>query len=181
MTAHDGCRVSPFRNPRIKALLAAPRGLSRPHASFIGSMCQGIHQTPQTDKQHPARHSNSNSWTTIQKNYNTYANDHKTIYIKPDSITESGEICAAARRETPPCRSRPLSSSQTTTAPATPASHKKDPTRKGADRGGRGAQERHPCCFTRPERAGRFDVPHLQAQRLIINGHCCGLFSVERR
>jgi hypothetical protein len=29
--------VSPFGNPRIKALLAAPRGFSQPHTSFIGS------------------------------------------------------------------------------------------------------------------------------------------------
>ena len=43
---HDGWWVSPFRNPRIKALLAAPRGLSQPHTSFIGPVCQGIHHTP---------------------------------------------------------------------------------------------------------------------------------------
>jgi hypothetical protein len=41
-----GRRVPPFGNPRIKALSAAPRGLSRPHTSFIGTVCQGIHHTP---------------------------------------------------------------------------------------------------------------------------------------
>ena len=46
VTAHDGRRVSPFRNPRIKARLAAPRGLSQPATSFIGPVCQGIHHTP---------------------------------------------------------------------------------------------------------------------------------------
>ena len=35
VTAHDGCRVSPFRNPRIKARSAAPRGLSQLATSFI--------------------------------------------------------------------------------------------------------------------------------------------------
>lgn len=35
VTAHDGCRVSPFGHPRIKARLTAPRGLSRPPTSFI--------------------------------------------------------------------------------------------------------------------------------------------------
>ena len=46
VTAHDACRVSPFGHPRIKAWLTAPRGLSRPPTSFIGSWCQGIHRAP---------------------------------------------------------------------------------------------------------------------------------------
>ena len=46
VTAHDDCRVSPFGNPRIKAWLTAPRGLSWPPTSFIGSWCQGIHRAP---------------------------------------------------------------------------------------------------------------------------------------
>ena len=37
VTPHDGCRVTPFGHPRIKARLTAPRGLSRPPTSFIGS------------------------------------------------------------------------------------------------------------------------------------------------
>lgn len=44
--AHDGRWVPPFGNPRIKALLAAPRGISQPQTSFIGPVCQGIHHTP---------------------------------------------------------------------------------------------------------------------------------------
>ena len=43
VTPHVGCRVSPFRHPRIKAQSAAPRGLSQPLTSFIGRRCQGIH------------------------------------------------------------------------------------------------------------------------------------------
>ena len=46
VTAHDDCRVSPFGHPRITARLTAPRGLSRPPTSFIGSWCQGIHRAP---------------------------------------------------------------------------------------------------------------------------------------
>jgi len=46
VTAHDDCRVSPFGNPRIKAWLTTPRGLSRPPTSFIGSWYQGIHRAP---------------------------------------------------------------------------------------------------------------------------------------
>ena len=37
VTGHDSCRVSPFGNPRIKARLAAPRGISQPPTTFIGS------------------------------------------------------------------------------------------------------------------------------------------------
>ncbi len=46
VTTHDDRRVSPFGHPRIKARLTAPRGLSRPPTSFIGSWCQGIHRAP---------------------------------------------------------------------------------------------------------------------------------------
>jgi hypothetical protein len=44
VTPHDGCRVSPFGYPRIKAWSAAPRGFSQPPTSFIGSRRQGIHR-----------------------------------------------------------------------------------------------------------------------------------------
>ena len=34
--------VAPFRHPRIKAYLAAPRGFSQPHTTFFGFWCLGI-------------------------------------------------------------------------------------------------------------------------------------------
>jgi hypothetical protein len=46
VTGHDSSQVSPFGNPRITARLTAPRGLSQPPTSFIGSWCQGIHRAP---------------------------------------------------------------------------------------------------------------------------------------
>ena len=46
VTPHDWCGVSPFGHPRINARLAAPRGLSQPPTSFIGSWCPGIHRVP---------------------------------------------------------------------------------------------------------------------------------------
>ena len=46
VTGDESSRVSPFGNPRITARLAAPRGLSQPPTSFIGSWCQGIHRAP---------------------------------------------------------------------------------------------------------------------------------------
>lgn len=44
VTRHHSRRVSPFGHPRITARLTAPRGLSQPPTSFIGSSCQGIHR-----------------------------------------------------------------------------------------------------------------------------------------
>src|ERR687898_2041302 len=44
VTPHDGCWVSPFGHPRIKAWSAAPRGFSQPPTSFIGVRRQGIHR-----------------------------------------------------------------------------------------------------------------------------------------
>ena len=44
MIGHDPDRVSPFGNPRIKAYLAAPRGLSQLTTSFVASCRQGIHR-----------------------------------------------------------------------------------------------------------------------------------------
>jgi hypothetical protein len=46
MTGYKPGRVAPFGNPRFKACLAAPRGLSQPTASFIAFQRQGIHQLP---------------------------------------------------------------------------------------------------------------------------------------
>ena len=46
VTRHDPCQVIPFGDPRIKASLAAPRGLSQPATSFIGFQRLGIHRVP---------------------------------------------------------------------------------------------------------------------------------------
>ena len=52
VTRHHSCRVSPFGHPRITARLTAPRGLSQPPTSFIGSQCQGIHHAPLNTYKH---------------------------------------------------------------------------------------------------------------------------------
>ncbi len=56
VTPHDWCGVPPFGNPRINARLTAPRGLSQPPTSFIGSWCQGIHRAPLTTWPHKKTH-----------------------------------------------------------------------------------------------------------------------------
>lgn len=52
VTRHHSCRVSPFGHPRIHARLTAPRGISQPPTSFIGSRCQGIHHVPLNTYKH---------------------------------------------------------------------------------------------------------------------------------
>ena len=110
--AHDGRRVSPFGNPRIKARLAAPRGLSQPPTSFIGPVCQGIHHTPlqatHTTKVHGRKIPLANSQTT---NHHT-KNDHKTIET---NNRVRFEINSKTKIQKLLFCSRPLSSSQATT------------------------------------------------------------------
>ena len=45
-TGHNSRQVAPFGNPRFKACLAAPRGLSQPTTSFIACQRLGIHRLP---------------------------------------------------------------------------------------------------------------------------------------
>ena len=67
VTRHHSCRVSPFGHPRIHARLAAPRGISQPPTSFIGSRCQGIHHAPLNTYTH------KNQETKIAKTNKTQA------------------------------------------------------------------------------------------------------------
>ena len=100
VTPHDWCGVPPFGHPRINARLAAPRGLTQPPTSFIGSWCPGIHRVPLT------------TWP------------HKKPHNRPRKETNCAalhKLCYRVRR----C-SRPLCSSQRTTShpprdPAGPA------------------------------------------------------------
>src|SRR5215204_5564016 len=96
VTPHDWCGVPPFGNPRINARLTAPRGLSQPPTSFIGSWCQGIHRVPLTTWPHKKP-------TTPPPEGSVAAGLHKPCYYR-------------VRR----C-SRPLCSSQRTTSHHLPA------------------------------------------------------------
>ena len=80
MPAHDGRRVAPFGNPRIEAMLEAPRGLSHPQTSFIGTVCQGIHHTPFRAAHAPKNPNDSFKRQTT--NHHTVKNDHKTIDLE---------------------------------------------------------------------------------------------------
>ena len=70
---------------------AAPRGLSRPHASFIGTVCQGIHHCALHDNQptNPKRARGTDAANTQRKtqnvsNWNTRLSDHHTHQPHPN-------------------------------------------------------------------------------------------------
>ena len=114
VTAHDGCRVPPFGNPRIKALSAAPRGLSRPHTSFIGPVCQGIHHTPLQATPTPTR---GRARKQLPANSRT-THHHTKMITKRSKRLKTMSSIRNQQQETgtkPESCSRPLSSSQTTT------------------------------------------------------------------
>lgn len=97
MTRHNSCRVSPFGHPRIHARLTAPRGISQPPTSFIGSQCQGIHHAPlNTYNTKPKNESPKNP----QKNRN------------PRATTKLHTTDTQPKSRAPRC-SQPLSTNQT--------------------------------------------------------------------
>ena len=110
---HQGWRVPPFGDPGIKALSAAPPGLSRPHTSFIGPVRQGIH--------HCALTSDAPASPAKTKFANT-SDDTSTQHVKmitkrpnehPRNKSRSPFEINRNKKKTLSC-SRPLSSSQTT-------------------------------------------------------------------
>ena len=133
MPAHDGRRVAPFGNPRIEAMLEAPRGLSHPQTSFIGTVCQGIHHTPFRAAHAPKKPNDSFKRQTT--NHHTVKNDHKTIDLETRLQKEAWRNRDKANDDiTSSHCSRPLSSSQTTTRPdrTRPAARKADGVPPGA-------------------------------------------------
>lgn len=109
---HDGRWVPPFGNPRIKALSAAPRGISQPQTSFIGPVCQGIHHTPlqATHTQHAC------AARFLQQIPRRQIITLKMITKRSKRTTEFDSKSTAKQRSKKPLLcSRPLSSSQATT------------------------------------------------------------------
>ena len=82
VTVHDDSRVPPFGHPRIKALSATPRGLSRPDTSFIGSWYQGIHRAPLNTYTH-GETSSRNSQTLQSSNLLLDARIHYPVHKHP--------------------------------------------------------------------------------------------------
>ena len=122
---HDGCRVTPFRNPRIKASSAAPRGISLPATSFIGPVCQGIHHTPLQATPHtgdPQDQTNTGRQIiNTLRSQNDQTNNQTPIKGDPVEIHQYKQTTTShPQRGGHAVRSRPLSSSQTTTPHHTP-------------------------------------------------------------
>ena len=110
MTRHHSCRVSPFGHPRIHARLTAPRGISQPPTSFIGSQCQGIHHAP------------LNTYNTKPKAKKNFEIAHQ--HTKKPTPPKGSEPPAAR------C-SQPLSTNQTP-HPTTKAGQQQPTPRRGA-------------------------------------------------
>ena len=123
VTPHDWCGVPPFGHPRINARLAAPRGLSQPPTSFIGSWCPGIHRVPSTSWPHK-----NPTHTPHQPRPKTHPADHM-------GGTPTNKLC---KTEIKRC-SRPLCSSQRPTSDPpprprqTPATTRRCEIRKAPD------------------------------------------------
>ena len=109
VTRHHSCRVSPFGHPRINARLAAPRGLSQPPTSFIGSQCQGIHHAPLNTYKHKTNIRNC----TSENNHHTPPTPHK------EKAGGTGPLLARC--------SQPLSTNQTPHTPP-PKMERQQPT-----------------------------------------------------
>ena len=131
-------------------MLEAPRGLSHPQTSFIGTVCQGIHHTPFRAAHAPKNPNDSFKRQTT--NHHTVKNDHKTIDLETRlQKKKPGEIAIKqTMTETSSHCSRPLSSSQTTTHP----SNDPDTAHRPADR-----PRGHPENRTRPSRGWRSGNP----------------------
>ena len=99
-------------------MLEAPRGLSHPQTSFIGTVCQGIHHTPFRAAHAPKNPNDSFKRQTT--NHHTVKNDHKTIDLETRLIQKRRAWRNRDKANddiTSSHCSRPLSSSQTTTRP----------------------------------------------------------------
>ena len=92
-------------------MLEAPRGLSHPQTSFIGTVCQGIHHTPFRAAHAPKNPNDSFKRQTT--NHHTVKNDHKTIDLETRlQKKKPGEIAIKQAGQKILHCSRPLSSSQ---------------------------------------------------------------------
>ena len=114
-------------------MLEAPRGLSHPQTSFIGTVCQGIHHTPFRATHAPKNPNDSFKRQTT--NHHTVKNDHKTIDLETRLQKRAWRNRDKANDDiTSSHCSRPLSSSQTTTHPdrTRPAARKADGVPPGA-------------------------------------------------
>ena len=114
-------------------MLEAPRGLSHPQTSFIGTVCQA--STIRPSGRHTPRKNPNDSFKRQTTNHHTVKNDHKTIDLETRLQKRAWRNRDKANDDiTSSHCSRPLSSSQTTTHPdrTRPAARKADGVPPGA-------------------------------------------------
>jgi hypothetical protein len=102
VTRHHSCRVSPFGHPRIHARLTAPRGISQPPTSFIGSQCQGIHHAPLNT------YTQNRSFNS-RKNQRNCITTHHTTHPQPgpgDPLRDARNHYPQIKHHTPPPKTR---------------------------------------------------------------------------
>ena len=176
VTAHDGCRVTPFRNPRIKASSAAPRGISLPATSFIGPVCQGIHHTPLQATPHtgdPQDQTNTGRQIiNTLRSQNDQTNNQTPIKGDPVEIHQYKQTTTS---HPPKGRPRgPLAStlqfSNHHATPHTPTRNTREGTHGGhpnanpPHKEGRGGQGTQQHAHTRPHKGGATILPRQHAR-----------------
>jgi hypothetical protein len=109
MPGHYSGRVSPFGSPRIKACLAAPRGLSQPATSFFASCRLGIHRVPFCA--YPSKWRNCCTQCDIHLSKNPLRNtDRRAILSRAPTRTSSLSArgipwrIPESNRQPPPCK-----------------------------------------------------------------------------
>ena len=174
--SHDGWRVPPFGHPGIKALLAAPPGLSRPHTSFIGPVCQGIHHTPFTTTPQPHKRSRERRrpQRIHARRHIITLHDHKTIQAtNPKKTFEFIEITATPTTRKPQVllastiqfsNHHAPTTPPTRTTPATPrTTDGHEPHQNESWGGGPGTQKHAHTTPRHPERRrNQRSLPHQQ-------------------
>ena len=175
VTAHDGCRVTPFRNPRIKASSAAPRGISLPATSFIGPVCQGIHHTPLQATPHTGNpQDQTNTGRQIintlrsqndQTNNQTPKTGTRSKYIstsRPRPATPTGAATRSARVHSPVLKPpRHTTHPHPATTGQEPMAGTRTPTPDKEGRGGQGTQQH---AHTRPHNRDATILPRQHAR-----------------
>ena len=152
-------------------MLEAPRGLSHPQTSFIGTVCQGIHHTPFRAAHAPKKPNDSFKRQTT--NHHTVKNDHKTIET---NNRVRFEINSKTKIQKPLFCSRPLSSSQATThrhaiapahgrPPGTTGIESRQAKSLGWRSGSPKAHPHHPAPTARPAGQSQRRLPHQQPRR----------------
>ena len=102
VTPHDWCGVPPFGNPRINARLTAPRGLSQPPTSFIGSWCQGIHRAPLKTWPHKKPHTHPRKEAHVRAYTNPVLQSQKMLAstVQFSTYDQSPPTCPRRTRHT---------------------------------------------------------------------------------